>query len=458
MKILKLLSLFFILTILGCTDKTDTPFIAYNEVTENTMLTVNNELIFVSAYPDSLLRKKSDLALISGEIYNISPNYQVLDYGHVWSEEKDGIIDSTPSIEEGALHFSYGESNDNYKFTSELQNLSPLTDYYVRSYVKILDQSRKSIYAYNPVTLHFKTPDIQDKWEIIKSNFPGKPRMDAISFVIKDKAYVGLGFDGAFALGDIWQFNYNDLTWSPITPFPGDYRYGAVAFVINNIAYVGLGENYTDKYLTDFWAYDPSKGSDGKWSQIASLPGFGRKNAVAFAVNGIAYIATGQKEGILLADVWKYNPETNLWKNINKDLSPVLQRERAVSFVIKNYAYVGFGNRDTTELSDFYRFDVNYETWSSDIPIFEGGARTGAMAFATSDGFYIGGGKKDTSYLRDFWYFDPYNSKWEGKTILGDSTVGGFYGGVGFFIGEYGFIGLGQTKTKKINHFWQYLP
>jgi hypothetical protein len=47
-------------------------------------------------------------------------------------------------------------------------------------------------------------------------------------------------------------------------------------------------------FTNDFWEYNYFTDS---WTQRASLPGPGRKDATAFVINGIAYVGTGYSAG-----------------------------------------------------------------------------------------------------------------------------------------------------------------
>ncbi len=458
-----LIILSIILFLIACQKKSEFPFLAYQKISESTMLSANNEAIFVDALPDTILTQKSDYIKVEGGIYTNSSDVQIIDKGHIYKAVNANSSDTLPTFENGGTSFSSGKGTG--EFTSDIRNLAAETDYYIRSYATIRYEDGRELTGYNPVVLHVKTPKEQNRWEIVKSNYPGKPRIDGVKFIIENKAYVGLGFDGAFALKDIWSFDYNTLSWSAIAVFPGKSRYGAVAFVLDGIGYVALGVDNDGNYLKDCWAYDPKIGTDGKWYQVSNFPGIGRKNALAFVLNDAdgkpkAYIATGVNGSNYLIDVWKYNPEYDSWLNNETDLNNIQIREKAIGFTIGNYAYIGFGKRNNEELKDFYKIDPQYFTWQTVSPDFPGKARHGAVAFSGIEGFYIGGGESDTLYLNDFWYYDPYNNKWVEKTSITDTTriEGGVANGVGFFLGEYGFIGLGQTKEKKINYFWQYIP
>lgn len=102
------------------------------------------------------------------------------------------------------------------------------------------------------------------------SAWPGEVRNQAVCFVIDDYAYVGLGIgiNGA-EYTNFRKMNLNTGYWTvdSVAPFPGKGRHAAVAFAVNGKAYVGTGfrvavnwgdEQYNREYLYDFWEYDPS--------------------------------------------------------------------------------------------------------------------------------------------------------------------------------------------------------
>ena len=94
---------------------------------------------------------------------------------------------------------------------------------------------------------------------------------------------LGLFFTACHSNDDTWG------DWSRSFSFGGFPRTGAVTFTIDDVVYVGLGFNILldqqDKTLTDFWMY-----KDRIWTQIADFPGEGRYGAVAFVVDGKAYV------------------------------------------------------------------------------------------------------------------------------------------------------------------------
>lgn len=148
--------------------------------------------------------------------------------------------------------------------------------------------------------------DPQDDSWTEKASFPGGLRTRAVAFVIDNRGFLGLGCDCQHttreSFDDLWEYIPTNDEWKKRKELPGMARSKAVSFTIRNFAYVGLGENQNVEPLNDFWRYDPQNDS---WIQIADFPGAPRAGAVAFAINNVAYVGTGRGYG----DFWKYIPD-----------------------------------------------------------------------------------------------------------------------------------------------------
>lgn len=103
-----------------------------------------------------------------------------------------------------------------------------------------------------------------------------------------------------------------------------------------------------------------------KWQALASFPGLGRINAVAFAVNGKGYVTTGATKynGVFPNDLWEYDPATNKWTR--KANFPGNTRYFSFSFVMDNKAYVGGGITDMPydRTRDLYQYDPATNKWA----------------------------------------------------------------------------------------------
>ena len=85
-----------------------------------------------------------------------------------------------------------------------------------------------------------------------KTDYPGPPGTEMVSFVINIKAYL--------FKDELWQYNPVTENWKQMADFPGQARYAPVGFAINNKGYVGTGtynEGGDDIYMDDFWEYLP---------------------------------------------------------------------------------------------------------------------------------------------------------------------------------------------------------
>ncbi|MES2559215.1 MAG: kelch repeat-containing protein [Bacteroidota bacterium] len=192
-------------------------------------------------------------------------------------------------------------------------------------------------------------------WNVLSgtSVFSGAARSGAVSFVIDNRAYVGLGNSASGYLKDFYSFNPSTQKWTKIADMPGAGRQDACAFVLNGKAYVGTGYNGT--YLNDMWQYDPVT---NVWTRIADLPGVGRDDAVAFAFDKRGYVGTGWNQNTpnrIMGDFWEYNPLSNVWM-----ASVVFNGARygAIAWTLGNTAYVGCGNDNATDLNDIWKSTV----------------------------------------------------------------------------------------------------
>ena len=136
----------------------------------------------------------------------------------------------------------------------------------------------------------------------------------AVAFTIGNKAYLGLGYIGGKSStpddrNDSKAFyEYNGTGWTKIDDFPSNARNSAVAFVIGNKAYVGLGFN-GQNYI-DFYQFDPAQPSGKKWTRMCDFKGKSRGRAAVFVINNKAYIGLGShsSEEPALNDFWEYDP------------------------------------------------------------------------------------------------------------------------------------------------------
>ena len=111
----------------------------------------------------------------------------------------------------------------------------------------------------------------KDEWTQ-KADFPGEIRDKAIGFALNGKGYVGGGHSPITgkALSDFWEFDPSDSSigldangnplgsWIRRSDLPHAF-YDGISFIIDNRAFVGLGRNpdSANQYSTLIWEYNP---------------------------------------------------------------------------------------------------------------------------------------------------------------------------------------------------------
>ncbi|MBL7965854.1 MAG: galactose oxidase [Prolixibacteraceae bacterium] len=247
-----------------------------------------------------------------------------------------------------------------------------------------------------------------DSWDKV-ADFPGAGRTAAVSFTINGKGYVGTGFDGNNKLSDIWEYDPTKNKWTQKDNFLGGARYKAVAFALNNYGYIGTGygDDSTDKI--DFYRFDPTAAAGSQWVKVQSIGGSKRRGATAFTYNGKAYVCTGINNGVTLTDMWEYDPSANTWTkkvDLDDDDDWAIVRQNASSFVLDGKAYVFLGEKSGT-LSDVWEYDFSADTWTVKTD-FEGAARVNAVSFTVGSKAILTTGQSGSYYLDDVWEFRPF--------------------------------------------------
>ncbi len=243
------------------------------------------------------------------------------------------------------------------------------------------------------------------------TDFPGQPRIGAVSFVINGKGYMGCGYNGSTSLKDFWEFNPATNSWTQKADFAAgtssndESRYGGVGFSLGNFGYVGTGKGIDGNNRRDFYQYDPA--SD-KWTQIASMGGDGRMGAVAFTYNGKGYVTTGASNGLNLVDLWMFDPASLTWTQkakINVNTSWTISRADGAGFVLGSKAYVCLGYNSGVR-NDCWEYDFEGDTWTKKTD-FEGSARQNAVSIVVNSKAYIATGRSGNAFFNDVWLWKP---------------------------------------------------
>lgn len=175
---------------------------------------------------------------------------------YAYDESSDSwyaVADFIGTARSGAVGFSHGEKG--YVGTGHM-----------------VGSATRDFYEYDPST------DIWTQLADVDTTF----REDAAGFALNGKGYILTGNDvaGEFNYEDVWEYDFEDDSWSPMPEFPGAGRRFMVTFVIGNRAYCGGGTDGTN--LNDFWMFDPTYNSINEAS-IAPLEVF--PNPATTAIN-----------------------------------------------------------------------------------------------------------------------------------------------------------------------------
>lgn len=171
-------------------------------------------------------------------------------------------------------------------------------------------------------------------------------------------------------------------------------------------------------------------------------------------------IETGVGEIInTLPQVWKQK------QSVDYDI----QLSNATTFTIGDFGYLGCGNKMYFNLSkDFFRYDKGLDSWSpiASLPS-DADKREGSVGFSIGSKGYVCGGEKYRSTgnlpLNELWEYDPEKNEWIKRCDF--PRKGSVMNGIGFSIGNKGYVGLGFASYTQLNvpfgymnDFYEYDP
>lgn len=283
------------------------------------------------------------------------------------------------------------------------------------------------------------------QWEQ-RANMPAG-RWGASTFVINGLAYVVAGRSGSTDHTEMWAYSAGTDSWSAKAPIPVGRRLATV-FAMNGKGYVGCGLTSSSTRLSDLWEYDPIT---DEWTQRADFPGQARYGTWHFAINGLAYVGSGNMgtgSGPFLDDAYIYDPTTDTWTNGFP--IPDLARHGTSSFVINGKGYVVGGREQSLAfVPDVWRFDPQTNSWSS-LADFPGTPRSSPLAFVYYNDAVVGCGRDGSENYYDVWSYTPSLDQWGAvPDYPGMSSLAG----TSFSIGNRAFGGLGWVLSDNSSHF-----
>jgi len=333
-------------------------------------------------------------------------------------------------------------------------------------------------------------------------------RAHAAYFVIENCGYVVGGTNGnRTPLNDVYKFDPNmgteDLkrkgiyegVWYAMKTIPAEMpaRQQAVGFSLpvggKWYGFVGTGYSLDASgrdliTMKDFWRFCPV---DTVWTEVAPLPTSAKPRRGAFAfslqVGGkwYGYVGCGYEDEPgrnYLADLWRYDPETNTWAAENNSVG---KRAGATVFVIDNKAYISTGTDAGTigNITDFYVFDPNAteenQKWKKlrkmdnanpDLDYDDDYAtlkRAFGVGFVVKVGDqfrgHIVGGSVSSNTAN--WEYDQDEDLWMQRTSFYNRlNRHAREGMVSFSFPELGraFVGLGRSGIAFFDEFWEFFP
>jgi N-acetylneuraminic acid mutarotase len=288
-----------------------------------------------------------------------------------------------------------------------------------------------------------------DNWTSLTGGFVGAKVANPTGFNIGGQLFIGMGIESTGASTSSF-YQYDPINfWMQIPNIPiKDSGSHSVGFSIGGLGYVVMTPTFGD--VGTLYSYQPASNN---WNSLPIYPGAVVEGAVAFVINGKAYVGLGGHAGLSYNQLWQYDPIANQW--VQKKDYPDVHSAYPAYFVIGEYAYVGTGASgvETSDVTtDFYRYDPSTDEWTAKAN-FPGAARYKAAGFSEGNYGYIGTGTNSLSQNQaDIWQYDPSADKWTKKSDF----PGGARAGALTFSGGSAFLGFGSGANGPFSDLWLY--
>jgi N-acetylneuraminic acid mutarotase len=193
-----------------------------------------------------------------------------------------------------------------------------------------------------------------------------------------------------------------------------------------------------------------------QWSLAKSIYGgtLANDGAFAFSIGNKGYICAGSSTG----DIYQYDTLTNAWTN--KGTVPVsMGHAFAMGFVINNKAYVVGGDSAGYPMKTVYMYDpaATSNNWvkKNDFP---GGVRDAGVGFAIGNTGYVGCGFDGTGVHNDLWKYNEATDSW--TQVLNNLPVAELMFPGCFVINNKAYVVTGATAagTGETSQMWQFDP
>jgi N-acetylneuraminic acid mutarotase len=183
-------------------------------------------------------------------------------------------------------------------------------------------------------------------------------------------------------VGETWSYDYNTNTWTNLTtenspPFRGSCSMSYDEANDRMIMYGGFNSiMYVDSqspipFYGDTWAYNYNNNTWTNMSPTVSPPSLGNHESVYDSESKKTILFGGRscREGTIcpsLAETWVYDYETNTWINMNPEIRPPPRISGMMTYITTIDRVLLFGGIQlglTSHYSDTWLYDYNTNTW-----------------------------------------------------------------------------------------------
>lgn len=440
------------------------------------------------------LGDNSMMLITNGAIIQLTPNFELLDFGIVDFNPKQVSFNEEIQVElnrgdlEGLKLFAFDQEMNwervddvtvKFSVPENISNSSSKIEAQFRSYTNVFDISvtlkapsindfePKEGYRaqeliilgdnFSPIVENNKVFFANESVQVLESSKTMLkivvPRMQQGNHQIKVKV-----FDQE-ALSE----NYFNLLgpWNKVMDFPGGQVSLATAFSNNDNGFVGA--NSTSTFTTRFWKYTPSNNS---WNEVANYPGIGfsYSNMTSFVIGDYAYVGMPSANGSPTGIMKRYSFADNAWTSIASYGGGEIEGGVAMTLNGTGYIYSGFVKAYlhpigyvyfTTFLT--YAYDPSTDIWTQKKNLSP--RRRDASSFEISNIGYVLCGREipnTTLLYNDFYKYDPNLNNWE---KLPDFPARSRDKASSFSIGDFGYLvgGSGDVSgDAPLKDFWRY--
>ncbi len=246
--------------------------------------------------------------------------------------------------------------------------------------------------------------------------------------------------EGIFGLkyfNDLWAFDYQTLTWTPIkaTNQPDGRLSPGMVYDPDHHQIILFGGHDTQDRIDDTWVFDLE---ENEWTEVAPAISpsprsdmditYDHENKVVILFGGYCQEYTRE----LCDDTWVFDPTTTTWTEMQPNLSPPISYGHTMVYDPVNHWHLLWGGhmsefRDGSVASLGYRsklwgYDVLKNSWQP-VEVIQSNILTARYwhqsTFDMVNGkMFVFGGNGGHGFLSDTWKFNLVDRTWENVSTL----------------------------------------